>query len=228
MCHIEDGEMHMKNYLEILEKEDIVSKENFDCLEFVHFDKNDRLLTEGEELEYVYILLKGRVRTMHSTKNGAMNLNAISKPISVYGQVEFMNGQLVNHDVIALSPCLCLRFDVEKYGSRFMNDVAFMRYVAKSLANISYNLANNAAISINFPVENRLASYFMSVEQNGMVHENFVQVAQMIGSSYRQVQRVLKSFIERGYIVKVKRGVYQIKNPDALKDLDMESYRFIG
>ncbi len=218
----------MKNYLEVLEKEDIISQENFDCLEFVHFEKNDRLLTEGEDLEYVYILLKGRIQTVHSTNNGAMNLNAISKPISVYGQVEFMNGQPVNHDVIALSPCLCLRFDVEKYGSRFMNDVVFMRYVARSLANISYNLANNAAISLNFPVENRLASYLMLAEQNGIIQDNFVQVAQMIGSSYRQVQRVLKNFIEEGYIVKVKRGVYQIKNPDALKDLDKESYRFIG
>lgn len=68
----------------------------------------------------------------------------------------------------------------------------------------------------------------MLAEQNGIIQDNFVQVAQMIGSSYRQVQRVLKNFIEEGYIVKVKRGVYQIKNPDALKDLDKESYRFIG
>jgi predicted transcriptional regulator len=64
----------------------------------------------------------------------------------------------------------------------------------------------------------------LAVEQGDIVEENFVEVAQMIGCSYRQLQRVIKHFISLGYIEKVKRSVYHILDRSALEELGEDLY----
>lgn len=218
--------MKFDKYLKKVEDLEIVSPDNYQYLEKRVFHKGDYLLDQGAKLKYVYILVEGKVQTVHSNSNGAITLNSVSKAGDVLGMVEFLNGLPINHDAIAMTKCICLCFQVANCREHFMHDVKFLAYVARRLAFITYNGGNNAAISLNFPVENRLASYLMSVENNEVVDDNFVRVAQRIGSSYRQVQRVMKEFIEKGYIVKIKRGVYQIKDPDALEDLGQDAYYF--
>ena len=92
-----------------------------------------------------------------------------------------------------------------------------MRYLARTLSNRLYHANHNTAISINYPVENRLASYLISSAQQLIIKDNFVQVAEMIGCSYRQLQRVLNDFVSVGIFVKVKRGNYLITDESALK-----------
>lgn len=58
-----------------------------------------------------------------------------------------------------------------------------------------------------------------------MIYDNFVQVAKMIGCSYRQLQRTLKQFCQLGYINKVKHGIFKITNLKALEELGKDIYR---
>ena len=57
-----------------------------------------------------------------------------------------------------------------------------------------------------------------------MIHDNFVQVAELIGCSYRQLQRTLNDFCHNGYIRKIKRGQFEIIDPIALKHLGEDLY----
>ena len=43
-----------------------------------------------------------------------------------------------------------------------------------------------------------------------MINENMIDVAEMIGSSYRQLQRVLRYFIKQEYMKKIDKGKYMI------------------
>lgn len=218
----------MKNdkFLKILEERSIVSPENYRYLEKRIFKKGDYLLDQGEELHYAYIIVEGKVQTLHTNSNGATLLNGISHVGEVIGMIEFMNGLPVSHDAIAMSKCIVLCINVKTTRDIFMHDLMFMTYIARHLALITYYSGNNAAISLHFPVENRLASYLISVAEDDRVEDNFVRVAQMIGCSYRQIQRVIKSFVDEGYIEKVKRGVYMIKKPQALEELGQDAYCF--
>ena len=75
-------------------------------------------------------------------------------------------------------------------------------------------------------VDNRLAAYFIVSHKDYIVQDNFVVVAELIGCSYRQLQRVLKLFLDKKYIKKIKRGTYQIINLNALNLLGEDVYQF--
>lgn len=79
---------------------------------------------------------------------------------------------------------------------------------------------------MNYPVENRLASYLISCENNMIIEDNFVSVAEMIGCSYRQLQRVLNDFCQKKYMRKIKRSCYEILDLSALQHLGKDLYYF--
>lgn len=107
-----------------------------------------------------------------------------------------------------------------------MNHVFFMKTIAKNLASKLSKSTQNRSISLNYPVENRLAAYFIVSHKKGIIQDNFVIVAELIGCSYRQLQRVLQLFLDKNYIKKVKRGTYQIIDLNTLNQLGEDVYQF--
>ena len=218
----------MKNrdfYINILKQEMVMSINNYHYLELCHFLKDEHLLHQGQKLEYLYILVSGRIKSCRTTANGTTILSAFSNPITVIGEVEFLNHREVTNDVYALKNTVCFKISVSLYKEILYNDLVFMRYLATTLSYRLHDANHNTAISINYPVENRLASYLISSASSMLVEDNFVQVAEMIGCSYRQLQRVLKEFCELGYLMKLKRGNFQITDIVALQMLGKDLYR---
>lgn len=217
----------MKNqnfYINELKKENILSQQNYQYFHSCQFQKGDCLLYQGQSLEYLYILISGRIKSCHTTSNGNTILTAVSGGISIVGEVEFLNHQDVINDVFALEEVHCLYISVNQYENILLNDLLFMRYLAQTISSKLYNSNQNSSISINYPVENRLASYLISCQEHSIIQDNFVQVAEMIGCSYRQLQRTLNDFCCKNYLKKIKRGQFQIINETALKDLGKDLY----
>ena len=61
-----------------------------------------------------------------------------------------------------MEECVCLGISISLYQDFILNDFIFMRYLAETIAHKLYNSNQNSSISINYPVENRLASYLVS------------------------------------------------------------------
>lgn len=51
-----------------------------------------------------------------------------------------------------------------------------------------------------------------------------IDVAEMIGSSYRQLQRVLRYFIKQKYMKKIDKGKYMILDFKSLQELGKDLY----
>jgi len=214
----------MNTYLQQLKKQNIFQEDIYSYLEFCSFKKNTCILHQGEKIQYLYILVNGKVKTCHTTSNGLMILNAFSKPITVIGEIEFLNDIDIINDIYTLEDCSFFRISIHQYKNQLINDTLFMRYLAKSLAIKLYKNNHNTSISINYPVENRLASYLMACRQNNIVDINLVQSAEMLGCSYRQLQRTIHHFIEMKYIEKLKRGSFFILDPQHLDQLGQDLY----
>ena len=214
----------MEQYLNLIQEKHILSPQNIEHLELCTFKKGEYILHQGDKLEYVYILVKGKVKTCRNTLNGLSFLTSITYPLNIFGEVELLHNELVSNDIIAIEDSVFLRISNLLYHDELIHDQAFIQYIASSLAFKLYKINQNISVSINYPVENRLASYLVSCEVNHIVEDNFVSVAQMIGCSYRQLQRTLGIFVEKGYIEKIHRGTIQIINDEALKQLGQDLY----
>lgn len=190
----------------------------------VTFQKGDIILKQGQSLKYLYILVKGKAKACHTTVNGITTLHSFLEPINVFGEVEFLNQFDILNDIYAIEESACFAIDVEQYRDIILNDILFMRYLAKSISLKLYYSEHNTSISMNYSVESRLASYLVSCEKHCIIQENFVLVAERIGCSYRQLHRVLKHFCALNYLKKVKKGQYHIMDIDALKKLGQDLY----
>lgn len=215
----------MNQYLEIIKKQQIMNDELLQYLQYKEYKKGEYILKQGQTLEYLYILVKGRTKVCHTTVNGNTLLCSFTKALSVIGEVEFFQHKDVVSDIYALEDCHCFLISIYEYQQMILNDLSLMKYLAYTATYKLYRSNMNASISNNYPVENRLASYLISCEYHGMIQENFVNVAMMIGCSYRQLQRTLNEFCMNGYIMKLNRGEYEIIDCDALKQLGQDLYQ---
>lgn len=165
------------------------------------------------------------MKVNHINANGNSMLCSFNSPYSIIGDLEFITQSPIINNVIAYEDCICATISLSKYHEILMNDVFFMKAIAKILP-ASSKSTQNQSISLNYPVENRLAAYFVVSHKNSIVQDNFVVVAELIGCSYRQLQRVLQLFLDKKYIKKIKRGTYQIINLNALNLLGEDVYQF--
>ncbi|WP_418555640.1 cyclic nucleotide-binding domain-containing protein [Longibaculum muris] len=194
---------NLQLYLEKLKQEHMISDDLLPYFQFYSFSKGDLIVRQGQQLDILYIFMEGKIKACHTTSNGTVSLIAISNSINVIGEIEFLNHQDVINDIYAIDNCFCLGISIENHENLLLNDLAFIRYLALTMSQKLYNANQNTSISKNYPVENRLASYLIACAENKIIQENFVQVAEMIGCSYRQLQRVLNDFCEKKYIQKI-------------------------
>lgn len=217
--------MNLKdNYIKMLKDNHVMSEMNYQYFEFVSFSKGQYLLRQGQRLDYLYILVKGKLKVSHTTANGSTVLNCFAYPIYILGEVEFLNDRDVINDIYAIDDIYCLSTSIELYKNELFNDPIFIRYLAQTMSCKLYNTNHNSSISMNYPVENRLASYLIACQDDMMIEDNFVLVAEMIGCSYRQLQRVLNNFCQKKYINKIKRSCYQILDVSSLQQLSQDLY----
>ena len=214
------------NYLNELKKREILHEDNYQYIEIIELNKDDYLLHQGEHLDHIYILLKGKVKVNHINANGNSMLCSFNSPYSIIGDLEFITQSPIINNVIAYEDCICATISLSKFYKILMNDVFFMKMIARNLANKLSKSTQNHSISLNYPVENRLAAYFVVSQKDYIVQDNFVVVAELIGCSYRQLQRILQLFLDKKYIKKIKRGTYQIINSNALNLLGEDVYQF--
>ena len=201
------------NYLNELKKLEILHVDNYQYIEIKKLNKDEYLLHQGEKLNYIYILLRGKVKVNHINANGNSMLCSFNSPYSIIGDLEFITQSPIINNVIAYEDCICATISLSKYHE-------------KNLASKLSKSTQNQSISLNYPVENRLAAYFIVSHKDYIVQDNFVVVAELIGCSYRQLQRVLQLFLDKKYIKKIKRGTYQIIDLNALNLLGEDVYQF--
>lgn len=166
------------------------------------------------------------MKVNHINANGNSMLCSFNSPYSIIGDLEFITQSPIINNVIAYEDCICATISLSKYHEILMNDVFFMKAIAKNLASKLSKSTQNQSISLNYPVENRFAAYFVVSHKNSIVQDNFVVVAELIGCSYRQLQRVLQLFLDKKYIKQIKRGTYQIIDLNALNLLGEDVYQF--
>lgn len=73
------------NYLNELKKLEILHVDNYQYIEIKKLNKDEYLLHQGEKLNYIYILLRGKVKVNHINANGNSMLAVLIVPTLLLG-----------------------------------------------------------------------------------------------------------------------------------------------
>ena len=210
---------------------EIVNNETIDRMKLYKFHKGEHICSNGDKLDHLYFLVRGKLKIYTTLENGRSILLRFYKPLSIVGDIELLSSYKVKFNVESVGESYLLALSFDDIKKHAYNDPIFLRFIIKHLSHKLYTNSNSNTINILYPVENRLASYLLSIssDENNSFHieeiktSNLAEIAELLGTSYRHINRVINKFASENIIIRDK-GSFVIKNIDKLKELSCDNF----
>lgn len=212
-----------------IEKYDIDKIFTFDIkneMKLIMYKKNEFLCKEDEILEYLIFLTDGRAKSFVSLENGKNLLTCFYEHFQVIGDLETLSMETASGSMQALKDSYCICISMEFVRKNLMEDAKFLRFICENLGKKLHRCAHNSSINSLYPLENRLAAYILKTsdgEEKLKFEGNLTEVAELLGSSYRHLLRMLEAFCNKKYLKK-QNGVYEVIDRENLNKLSAEVY----
>lgn len=182
-------------------------------MELRRYEDGDAVCSVGDRLESMFILVQGKLKIHTLLPNGKSMLVRFARPMSVIGDVELLRQYPVKNEVVSVGDSLLLVAGRKLLLKEFEENTALLRFLVGELSHKLYTLGQTSAMNVLYPVENRFASYLMSLFSDNTggqrVEEirtsSLTETADLLGTSYRHLNRVVRRLIEEG-IIERRRG----------------------
>lgn len=187
------------------------------------FEPDENLCLQGEEAQYIHFIVQGKVKVFTNSTDGKTLLVNFTVPLDVIGEIECLSGKVNLNTVAAVSR-------VESLGlhKRWLSqsvDASFLRFLLDLVTRKFYSKSVSLSKNLLYPVEVRLASYLLSLSDEETAGKygnismtNVKDAANLIGTSYRHLNRVLLQFCKAGLVERSK-GALIVKDRKRLTDV---------
>lgn len=198
-----------------------------DVAEVLTFDKDGRILEEGDASEHLFVLIKGVVGVFYSSADGVDVLVKIFGAPAVFGEMELIFGQPRQEYVECFEPCVAARLPAKVFMDFMKNDphacFTMLKDVSSRLAIAAYNERALAFLDAN----TRLAGLFLSfLEAYGerttdgitlRIKLTYEMLARCLGVTVRSIDRAMTDWAREGWLTK-NRGTYTFHDLEKLED----------
>jgi CRP-like cAMP-binding protein len=227
-------EMNAKEQMEIYLRshkiESLFNEEILPHLSLYEFDKGEQICSQGEAVENLYILVKGKVKIFTTSEEGKTLILSFKTPLEVIGDIEYVQEIDTINTVEAVSPVVMIGVRQSVLRRLLKDHSPFLQFLLRIITRKFYIKSQFMRHNILYPVETRLASYLVSVaydENETLVNGNvsvshLTDIANLIGTSYRHLNRVIKEFCKNG-LVERNKGSIVIKDLEGLKSFAKEN-----
>ncbi|MDQ0155460.1 Crp/Fnr family transcriptional regulator [Robertmurraya andreesenii] len=203
----------------------VFNKEHLEHFNLYMLEKGEVVFSVGDHLEELLLLVRGRVKISTPLPNGKSLLLRFNNSPSMVGELEFVTKRQARNSVECLSECLLIGIKFNLLYEHYYNHPAFLQYIVQHLGNRLYSSSNAASLNLLTKVENRFASYLLSMLtstddsfEEEIKTSNLVETAELLGTSYRHLNRVINGLVEKD-IVERRKGIIQVKNMKKLEEL---------
>lgn len=179
-------------------------------MELRRYEDGETICSVGDHLDGLFVLVEGKLKIHTLLPNGKSMLVRFARPMSLIGDVELLHQYPVRNQVESIGHSLLL-FAGRKLLLRELEDNAdLLRFLVGELSQKLYTLGQASALNLLYPVENRFASYLLSLFANNIsvprVDElrtgNLIETVELLGTSYRHLNRIVRRFINEGMITR--------------------------
>ncbi|MGF9695890.1 Crp/Fnr family transcriptional regulator [Paenibacillus sp. MABNR03] len=218
------NENQLLHYLKQYQLESVFHEPLRPYMTVCHFEKCELIYREGEVSEYLYVLVEGKVKIFTTSAQDKTLVLCFKTPLEVVGDVEYVRESNIINTVQAVTPVVMLRIHYRYLAEHASDYAPLLKFLLKIISHKFYIDSNFSNFNLMYPVEVRLASYLLSIsteEAGAVVHEeldsfNLTDIANLIGTSYRHLNRVIQKLCTDGLIER-NQGFIQIKNRDGLR-----------
>jgi len=204
----------------------LLSADLLGALRPVRREPGQLILRAGDPVRDLLFFVEGRIKIYSVLANGQSILAAIYTPFDVLGEVELFVSRRYTLSVEAITETVCLSLPVAAIKKSADRNYRLFMYLCGRLGAKLRDRIIAESINLRYPVENRLASYLVgSTDGQGRVlgTDDLGELADFLGSSYRQLARVVRRFRAMG-ILDAARGRIRVRDRTKLEPLARDLY----
>lgn len=134
--------------------------------ELVRYNKNDIIHLDGDESEYVWMLVSGKVRIYKEGINQRQQIIRLLKPYDIFGYRAVIAGEPYNSSASAFEPCAVCRLRAELFNQLVRENGKFCYQIILTMAK---DLAISEIRTVNLTqkhIRGRLAEALLSFSEN--------------------------------------------------------------
>jgi CRP-like cAMP-binding protein len=218
----------LKKYINLYNIDLFFSQDLTEHMSLYKVKKGEHLLSTSEEVTHFFFLVSGGVKIVLNLENGNTLLITYSTPLEMLGEMEILDNPYSKYDVIATEDSIVIAIPRKTFSKLIENDPVFWKRLYSSTLNKLQSTINTKIISSAYSLEHVLANYLIThtTEKDDIIlveNVNFSELAQLLGTSYRHLNRIFKKFIELKILKKDGKNIV-ILDYDKLSDYYIELY----
>jgi CRP/FNR family transcriptional regulator, putaive post-exponential-phase nitrogen-starvation regulator len=191
-----------------------------------HRGPGELVIRADDPVRDLLFFVKGRIKISSMMANGQRLLAAIYRPLDVLGEVELFAADRSTLSVEAITDTVCLALPVAAIWKGADRNYRLFMYLCGRLGAKLKDRIISESINLRYPVESRLASYLAaSTDGDGWIlgTDDLGELADYLGSSYRQLARVVRRFRDNGILART-RGRIRVLDRTRLAPLARDLY----
>ena len=213
-------------YLKKYDLLEIFSNMDLNDIDIMDMRKGQLICSKGDEINDMYFLVEGKVKIYTITPDDKRLILRFQKALGIIGDIEYIQGTQVLHTIEASMDCRLLKVPFKTIRKTVGEEAKFLAFLLDVVTRRFRAKTDAATLNLLYPVEVRLASFLISTtadEERSFYHEEAVgsslkDIADMIGTSYRHLNRVIKNLCTEDIISRSSGKLY-VKDLNRLKDI---------
>jgi len=218
-------QLSIKSYISNYQLDQIFSKDTLEHIQVITLSAGEYLVYNGDEVNQLYMLVHGKLKIFTALPNGRTMLLRFAYPFSLLGDIELIENETAKVQVELMEDSVFLTLSHRIIQELEMNRPEFLRYLLKQISSKMDANFLSATMNILTSVEQRFASYLLSMSEaethypyrkDELGSSKLTEIAEMLGTSYRHLNRVVRKFTDEGLILREKKKIIII-DVDSLK-----------
>ncbi|MCJ8012470.1 cyclic nucleotide-binding domain-containing protein [Paenibacillus sp. KQZ6P-2] len=170
------------------------------------YEEEELVLQEGEQMDAILFLVEGKVKISSSVQTGKALLLRFCEPFAIIGDIELIQKVPVQSQVEAVGLTCCVAVPFTYINNHLISDPKFLMSLLRHVTYKLQTCTTASRVNLLASVENRFASYLMTTlqEENEFGKEirttNTQEIADLIGTTFRHLNRVILKLSEQGII----------------------------
>lgn len=181
------------------------------------YSSSERLFSQGDKADTLYLLIKGKLKISMLSPEGKRLIVAFKTPFDIVGDVEYVRGIPFINTVEAVTDIVVIGISYDALRRNMADNAAWLQFLLQTITQKFETKTRAMNFNLLYTVDVRVASYLLAMTPTQQMLEStsLIDMADLIGTSYRHLNRVLQQFEQAGWIVK-KRGKITLLDRAAL------------
>lgn len=171
----------------------------------IRFDKNETVVRQGDPINFLYLLMKGSVRTQMITLEGnVVEIDMLDAVMPLSPSFVYANKSIYPVDVITMEPCTFLRISKSEWLKEMVNNEKILINFLTLTSNMTAFLSDKLQMISLKSLRSKLSIFLLektSPEKNYFIlKRSRTQLAEYFGVQRPSLARTLKELEDEGII----------------------------